>query len=334
MSGIGEIAAPTTDATAATPAQVHAASEVDAIAADLLAGKLTPGKLESAEGLEADAAREDGEEEPPAAKAKEAAKEEKFDAAVNAAKRAKSAAARNREHVSNSEKQQQAIAQRDAEIYRARQQTAAAQAETRHLREWEQGLAKDPYAALQERGMTPEQITQRILKDGSPEALIEQARGEAKQVAAELAAFKAEMASQAARVARAQVEGSFFAEAGKAESYPNLAELPRKFILPAVNQLQADLLSEGYAQSEISALTHDQVCTLLEREFAGARKAKAAPVAAAVEAQRTPPKTLTNRIASAKITAPSNYDDLPIEEQTKHLNKMARALGVGRQPEE
>ena len=321
-----EIAAPMNETAAPTPAAAasHATSEIDAITADLLAGKLNPDAVPAAEG------EEPGEV---AAKPKEAAKEEKFDAAVNAAKKARSAAARNRELSAQGEKQQQAIHARDQEIARVRQQSAADRAEIQRLNAWEQGLKADPYAALQERGMTPEQLTQRILKDGSPESMLEKMEARLAAESDARVALEQRLEQRDRQAARSRVESNFFAEAAKADAYPHLSEVPQRFILPAVNQLQADLLAEGYSQGEVSALTHDQVCTLLEREYAAVRKARPAPSAAAPAAKQ-PAQTLTAKLGSTRLSAPANYDELPVEEQTKHLNKLAKSLGIGRAPEE
>ena len=302
----------------ATQAAVHAASEVEAITAALEGGTLT-GETP----IEAEA---------PLAETKDAPKPpDKFEAAQNAAKRARSAAARNRELMAQGETQKQELARRDYELAQARQVAHQARAEAQRVANWEQEFTKDPYAALQQAGMTPEQITQRILKDGSPESMIERVNAQLAEERQARINLERRLEQREASVRQAGVRAEFFAEAAKADAYPNLAEVPTKFILPAVQQLRADLLGQGYAEHEVGALTHDQVCTLLEREFSSARKAKAAPAnTSSVQNPAVFRKTLTQKLASSVLSTPTNYDDLSTEEQIKHLSRIARAGGFGK----
>lgn len=212
----------------------------------------------------------------------------------------------------------------------------------RELREYQERIQKadaDPLAYAQERGLTPQQIAQRLIEDGTPEATIRklESKLEALQRGIEEREQRA-MAEQRAQSHAKVVETFTTMVKSDAERYPLLSRLPKERVLSEAFAVANRATAKGHQYSDAEIAAHLEES--LEKEadvYVSWHQEKARKAAERASAQSAPadgkvngrqadkagtPRTLTNGQASSRGTMPADFDKLSDREQNKILAQM------------
>ncbi|AKU93378.1 hypothetical protein AKJ09_00042 [Labilithrix luteola] len=306
---------PTIESLAALlPDPVSAAPENTADAVD--AAKLSNEPVEGLAEGEAPAAEAAPAEEPAPELNEDA---EALARAEAAAKRAREGSRRFREMREAQEKSRMAE-------QRAAREAAQARKEAEEGRALRESLTKDPYKALKGLGMTDEDLAERALREGTPEALLHEMR---EQVAAERAArlaLEERLQNERAALARQTTEQNFLRVADNEARYPQLSNLSPRAQLSAAREAIAQIVENGY---DVAGLTDAQVALAAERYLAPKRALKAdpppapraapPPAAKAAPPQAPAPKTLTNAVTQERAVAARPWHELSEDEQIAQI---------------
>jgi len=230
--------------------------------------------------------------------------------AAKAAKQARQAASKNRQLLAEHER-----AVRDASYHA--QQTESLQAQLRQTQEFIAGMQRDPVGTMRALGVSTEDIANRMVKDGSPEAKI----AELEQKLANQEEYLRGMLRNGERekqAARAQAEETTYkTQSRDVQKYPNLQAIPPDFILARTKEVILELKRRGQDPTRYS--NHD-LLEYLDAVYADQKPAaKAAAQAEKPKAETPKTKTITNRLAASKYTAPADFDKWDDRRQKKWM---------------
>jgi hypothetical protein len=240
---------------------------------------------------------------------------------------------------------------RQAELASARAQVASQastladlEAKAKRGADLERALRADPLKAIEQLGVTPEQIAQRVLLANTPEekiaALTAQIETERKERLRMEEAIKSEKAAAQRAADNARVEKEFIRLGTNVEKYPHLKGHPPEALL-ALGKQVAMKAQEKYRSMGVSAptITDRQILSYLNELYAP--KADAAPAATSKAATATSskavakpagkaspkpesPRTLTSGQTAGSFTRPINLDKLSRNERIKLLQQDLR----------
>lgn len=252
----------------------------------------------------------------PAAPAPDTADTEALERAEAAAKRAREGSRRYREMLEAQQRQQAEVQRAAREAQRLRQENE----EARRLRD---DLTKDPYAALKRLGMTDQDLAERALREGTPEAAIHALRENLEQERQARAALEGRLEAERAATVRAQVEANFARVADNETSYPRLSQLSAQAQLAVAQAALRQISNNGY---EVAGLSDDQVADACERFLSPKKGKAAAPAPKLVEKAAPPPtakpvgsRTLTNAVATERAVAARPWHELSDDEQIAQI---------------
>ena len=290
---------------AAGPAPAPAENKADLADAARLADRNEPAPVDAP-----------AEEPPPAETAETAAPpeptvdNEALERAEQAAKRAREGSRRYRDMLAQQDRVRQ-------EAQRAAAEAAQARKEAEEARKVQEAWKKDPYNTLKKLGMTDQELAERALREGTPEALIHQLNERLEQEAQARAALEQRLADERAFMARQQAEQKFYSVADNETAYPRLSQLNATAQLAVAQAALQQIANNGYATS---GLSDEQVAEACERFLTPKRGAKAAskPAPAAAPAAKpapAPAKTLTNAVSTQRAAAPREWHEMSDDEQ-------------------
>lgn len=329
MSEVASVAAASAEAAPiAAPIAQPGPAEIDALAAllpDPSASSLPPvassTALPGAERTDATPTGAPAEEVKPAegetaeaAPAQEATDKDALERAEAAAKRAREGSRRYREILAQQEEAKAEVRRQAAEAQRLRQEAE----QNRRLRE---DLKKDPYAALKNLGMTDQELAERALREGTPEAALHALNERLEAESRARQALEQQLQNERQAAAQRQAEEKFYRVADNEAAYPRLAELNAKAQLVVAKAALQQIADNGY---EVSHLSDEQVAEACER-FLSPKKGKAAKSTPAPAAKPAPAaakpanKTLTNAVSTEKTTATRPWHELTEEEQIAQI---------------
>jgi hypothetical protein len=251
-----------------------------------------------------------------------AADPSKLERAKAAAAKASADAKRHREFLAR-----QAAANQESERLRA--ENAALKARTSVLDELE-GLSRtDKIAAARRLGLSPREIAQAAIAEGTPEhqqkTLEDRIKAdfEAKYGAkfAEQQRFIDSMTQAQQAHAIQQAESALTSKASNAETYPNLSDLPPIMVLELVRST-----TRGMSPEQAAMTTHEDLLQFLEIKTAEHRKARSAassPAASTVSppnaaAGATQPRTQTNG-ATGDDKLPDDWESWSDSRQRRYM---------------
>lgn len=259
-----------------------------------------------------------------------------------AAARAREDAKRNRERVEAANRQSAAIDQTRQENERLRQENAQYQA-------WRESLAKDPYIALKQLGMTEEDLARRAITEGSAEQKIAHLHQQLEQERQARLSFEQKIAQDEANKVRANSQQQLVETARDEKKYPHLAQQPDDVI---INQTYVTLqrientinpeTGRPLGKEYLAKMTYDDICFILESSYEHFHSSKASKAASkskestgsekdSVAPEKKPTtKTLTNKLGSQKSVLPKNFDQLPDREQRKLMADQLRQRGMAK----
>ena len=259
----------------------------------------------------------------------------KLDRAKAAADKAKRAASNYRRLQAEHDRQTREL---EGQRYRMRQLEQQAQRGT----SLEEALRSDPLAALKQAGLTPEQLVQASLKDGTPDAKIE-------ALAAQLAAERKEretlqqtIRQREAQERDARAVAEFQRAGADATRYPALAHLPPDLLTMMGRQVAQEARARYIRETGTApVITDRQILSYLNTKLTKAAdpkapvatsakappattatKPKAPPATPGAKAQPEAPRTLTNK--AGNVSRPSNWDALPRNQRLAHLRDALR----------
>ena len=223
----------------------------------------------------------------------------------------------------------------EADQHRAR----AEQADQRAARglALEEAWRKDPLKAIREGGVTPDQLVQQALKDGTPEAKIEALAAQNKALADRIEAQEKEREqreTQARQEAHFQsVYDTFTKAASNNERYPNLQHLDAATIFAMGNGVAIEA-QKRYMKSTgvVPEISHRQILAYLNDKLAPAAK-KDQPAAPATKAAETPgasknkpatPRSTTAIPQSGTVSRPKGFDSLPRSKRMEIIERSYR----------
>lgn len=253
--------------------------------------------------------------EPPEAKAKEPpppeVDTEALERAEAAAQKAREGARKNRELREAQERQRQ-------ELQRAAREAEELRKQAEEYKRLQAELDADPYAALKKRGMTEQELAERALREGTPEAALHAIREELKAEREARAALEQRLAAERQAAAAEAARQKFHALADNEEAYPRLAALAHPAQLAIVQATLKQIADNGY---ETRGLTDEQVAAAAEKFLSpkNLKKAVAAAKTEAAPATKPAVKTLTNAVTSERAVAPRPWEELSDEEQIAQI---------------
>lgn len=258
----------------------------------------------------------------------------KLDRAKAAADKAKRIASRKR-----AQAQEQAQLRQRAET--AAQEAQRYQAEARQLGELQARLKKSPLDVLREQGVTANSVLDRAAEEHSPQGQLDSFKREfTAQLESERAArrqLEQQIQSERQAVHIEREKAKFVATVSDEKKFPALSGLPPQFVLAAAQSTYSEAVSKGYTP------TDEEVLETLEDLYSShtAKRTKSAggshngtPTATGAngKASPTPPRTITNGMASAKASAPTDYESLPDDFARKeYLARMLEAYKPAKQ---
>jgi hypothetical protein len=246
---------------------------------------------------------------------------DKLERAAKAAKDAKAAAKHNRQLREEKQRLEQT-----AEF--AHQKVQALESQVNDLQSWMQALRTNPLEAMKALGITPQQVAEKIARDGSPEAQIEELR---EQIARQQQEFERQQAMaqrEQMRARAAQVENDFKTESQNAKKYPNIAgAIHPDFILARSKELITELRRKGYDPKQFS--NHD-LLSYLDSYYSKSNSPQKDSETSTGKPESKPAhgktKTITNRLQTASHTAPPDFNKLNDREQRKAMAAQLAAL--------
>lgn len=252
-----------------------------------------------------------------AAPAPDAVDKEALERAEAAARRAREGSRRYRE-MQEAQRRQAADMQRQAEEVRR----AAAEAE--QARRFQQELAKDPYAALKKLGMTDQDLAERALREGTPEAALARFQEEIRAEREARLALERQIQAEREEMSRHQAEQKFFKVADNEESYPRLAQLNSSAQLAVVRAALQQIANNGY---DVAGLSDEQVAEACEKFLAPKKGGKSAALSSGANLKPPAPKpaaktgstTLTNAVSTTKAVASRPWHELTEDEQIAQI---------------
>lgn len=237
--------------------------------------------------------------------------------------RIQKAAAKSRSDATRFRQQKDEIARRDADISRMRQQTAALEAQARRSADFERSVLADPLKALEQRGVTPEQLAQRVLLAGTPEEKLalmqQQLEAQQKQFASIEKQRADERALQQFQTKLASAENVFVEMAGNDEKYPNLAGHPRQALLAMGKQIAQEAKAKYLRDYGTDFIPTDrQILGYMNKLYAKqatatetpANPSKAAKPSGKASPKPASPRTMTSGQAAGSFARPTNWDSL------------------------
>ena len=261
-----------------------------------------------------------------------------------AVRRAKSHASKNRQLLKD-------IARREQEHASLRARTAQLEAQAKQGADLEKYLRENPLKALEQLGVTPDAIAQRVLQANTPEekiaALQSQIESERKErLRVEKTIADREAAAQY-QVKMKAAEDTFVGLASNAERYPNLQGHPRQALLAMGKQVAQDAKAKYLRETGVApVITDRQILGYLNKLYAKTPAPKEAPAASATSktsATGTPkaaakpsgkaspkpetPRTLTGAHSAGSFVRPANWESLSRTERVKILQKDVRRNG-------
>lgn len=229
--------------------------------------------------------------------------------AEQAAKKAREGSRRFRELQAAQQRQAEAAAQQARLMAEYRAQAE----EAKKLRDL---LLKDPYAALKELGMTDQDLAERALREGTPEAAMHALRQEFAAERKRIDDLHKSLEREKFEVARQNAELGFTKVADNEVQFPRLAQLDSSRQLSIARTVLQQIAANGY---DTRGLSDEQVAEACERFLAPKKGAATKPAPAPAPAPKPAGKTLTNAMAQTRAVAPKAWDELSDEEQIAQL---------------
>lgn len=238
---------------------------------------------------------------------------EALERAEQAAKRAREGSRRYRQMLEEQNRVRQ-------EAQRAAQEAERARREAEEARKLQESWKKDPYKTLKGLGMTDQELAERALREGTPEALIFELKEKLEQEAQARAALEQRLESERAELARQRAEQNFTRLASDEGAYPRLAQLDGPAQLAIARAALQQIENNGYS---VAGLSDEQVAEACERFLTPRRPGKAAapkpnPAPAPAAKPQTPApasKTLTNAVSTQRAVAPREWHEMTEDEQ-------------------
>lgn len=257
-----------------------------------------------------------------------------------AAAKAKASAAAYKRAVAENAKNQ-------ALLQQTQQRTRALEQEVQRARAIEQRFRADPLKALEESGVTPEAIAERVMRAGTPEEklqiLQQQVESERKARLAMEQSIKAEKEAAARETHVRQVEDTFIKRASDVERYPNLAGQPRDALIALGVKVAQQTKSKYLRETGVEpTITDQQILSHLNKIYGkskapaaetpastakAATAAKAAPskaktpVAAKASPEAKQPRTITSAQSAGAFSRPPNWETLSRNQRVKILQE-------------
>lgn len=218
---------------------------------------------------------------------------------------------------------------RDIEQLRAEKEQLSAEREqlrkaAGEAEEFRRMMKEDPIALARAHGYTDEQIAEQLLKQGTPEAKVDQSllamKRELEEMKAERAAERAERQRQMQAESRAKFEQTFMETCQNEELYPNLSKQPAVVTLRAAKEIAREFFERS---KQIPS--DDEILEYLESQYAPKDpEKKPPPPAGDAKKKAAPSQTLTNELASERTSDPIDWDKLTDTEQKKLMADMLR----------
>lgn len=201
------------------------------------------------------------------------------------------------------------------------QQTAALQQQLDQANHYLRTLQQDPLGAMKQLGITPEQVAQRMMKEGSPEGKIEYLEQQLQAQRDEIRRMQDSARQEQEAIRRQQIETEYKQEAQNAKKYPSLANVHPDFILSRTKELILDLRHRGYDPRQFS--NHD-LLSYLDSTYT---KSGSTPVSETTPETKSDKKTstITNRMQTATHAAPPDFAKMNDRQQKKWMADQLRA---------
>jgi hypothetical protein len=301
--------------------------------AEAPAGETTPRETQTEEPAEepkeettVEAAPEEPTEEPKKEPATE--EESRLDRIMKATAKAKAQASRDRQL-----RAQMADLQRQREADRANM--AQMQAERDRLASIESSLKDNPLEAFRKAGLTPEQLLQQALKEGTPEAKMEAMMKTLEAERAEREKLQRTIAEREQAAQAQRVQDDYFRASQNAEKYPNLVGKDKAMLVAFGSQV-AIMAAERYRRETGTTpdISDRQILRYLNDWFSpkAAPEQAASPAKTPTPAKKAPPvagnrktqdkpepRTLTNSQTAASFNRPSNWENLSRDQRAAAL---------------
>jgi len=257
-----------------------------------------------------------------------------FDKAKQAADAAKKGAAQNRRLREQGLQLQQQLDQQARNNAHLESQLRQA---TQHL----EHVISDPLGFMKTRGLSAQELAKRAALEGSPEGQIEALRAELKTTQDELRSQVEAGRAREEATRRAQIENEYKQEAQNAKKYPNLASVHPDFVLARTKEIVAELWRQHARDphrfqrttgfSSPGEIPSHHFLDYINGSYApkpAAPKQVAEEAAPDTSGKKT--TTITNKLASAKHAAPTDFSKMSDREQRKAMAQQFRDLGLGR----
>lgn len=193
----------------------------------------------------------------------------------------------------------------------------------RQFKEFQDNLKQDPYAALKTLGMTEQELANRAIKEGSPEALYEKLAQQLQDERNERLRLEKSIADQKQAVHMRTVETQYLAQAGDATKYPYLQYLPSETILSETQRIVREYKQKGGDPSQVADHDWLEFLDLRCKKHIEGRKLGQTSSSESSEnssgatstVPKPTPKTLTNTLGTNTGSAAVDRDKLTRQEQ-------------------
>jgi hypothetical protein len=261
------------------------------------------------------------------------AEKSRADRVAEAVRKAKSQASRHKQVVAENAKQNELLQQNRARMQQLENQVRRGQ-------ELERLSKTDPLKFLQESGVTPDQLAQRVMLAGTPEekfsALQAQLEAERNERVKLENSIKTEKQQQRYAENMKSVEDLFMKRAANVEKYPNLQGLARSAILGLGKQVAQETRAKYIKETGVAPTISDQQLLAHLNKILG-KKSVETPSASKVSTKSAPskaakstgtastkpatPRTLTSSQAAGSFSRPANWDQLSRTERVNLLRQ-------------
>lgn len=216
-------------------------------------------------------------------------------------------------------------AAREAELTRAKQRAAEADRLEARQRQLDEYARTNPLRFARELGLTPAQIAQEAIEQGTPEAQI---RALNARIEAQDKALKDAQAAAQQREYQAYARQTIAQFHTEAKEFPAVARLPEHTRLAIAQDIvdRAKAANPNYAPSNSEILTYMEA--MLSPAASPQRTQPAPGSGPNVKASQATPRTVTNSLSTKRPSAPANMDSLPDAEQKRLLADQLRASGA------
>lgn len=254
-----------------------------------------------------------------------------------AAKKAKAQSARHKQIVQENLKKDELIRQGQTRLQQLEQQA-------RRSAELERLSKTDPLKFLENNGVTPDQLAQRVMLAGTPEEKFAAITAQLEAERAERVKLQTAIQQEREEKQRAEnlrnVEDTFMKRSANAERYPNLQGYSRSAILGLGKQVAQETKAKYLRETGVAPQISDQQILAHLNKILGKKSVETPAPKAASKAPATPskaakssgaasskpasPRTLTSSQAAGSFVRPQNWESLSRVERVKILQDSVR----------